>query len=125
MTLLYNKKIVKRKRQQLRRNLTKAEKLVWMFLRKRQVKGIKFRRQFSIDQFIIDFYCPQLKLTIEIDGDVHEMDNVKDHDEMRQNYLEGFGIQFLRITNDEVFQNLDKVFKRIEVFISERSNTPT
>lgn len=117
MTLHYNKSNSKGKRQQLRRAMTDAEKRVWIFLRKRQVKGIKFRRQYSIDQFIIDFYCPQLKIAIEIDGDIHDEKFIKERDEERQLYLEQFGAKFLRIKNDDVFGNLDRVFERIEKFI--------
>lgn len=71
MTRLFNKKSEKEKRRYLRNNQTFSEKLVWLNLRKKQVYGEKFLRQFSINKFVVDFYCPRLRLVIEIDGDSH------------------------------------------------------
>ena len=82
------------------------------------MKNQKFRRQYSIDKYVIDFYCPQLKLAVEIDGDVHDIPEQKEHDIDRQNYLEKFGIKFLRIRNEELFGNPNKAFDRIEKVIS-------
>ena len=118
MTVHYNKQSEKQNRRLLRKNQTQAEELVWMYLRKRQMKNQKFRRQYSIDKYVIDFYCPQLKLAVEIDGDVHDIPEQKEHDIDRQNYLEKFGIKFLRIRNEELFGNPNKAFDRIEKVIS-------
>ena len=68
MTKHFNKLSEKGKRRNLRQNQTEAEKLVWRFLRKRQLLETKFKRQFSVDHFVIDFYCPELKLAVELDG---------------------------------------------------------
>ena len=114
MTKHYNKKIEKEKRRNLRREQTYTEKIFWMQLRNRQVLGYKFRRQYSIDQFVIDFYCPELKLAIELDGNVHEVSDQKEYDIERQKYLEEFGIQFIRIKNEEFLGNPNKAFGRIE-----------
>lgn len=81
------------------------------------MKNQKFRRQYSIDKYVIDFYCPQLKLAVELDGDVHDMPEQKEHDIDRQNYLEKFGIKFLRIRNKELFGNPNKAFEKIEKVI--------
>jgi very-short-patch-repair endonuclease len=113
MTKHYNKKEEKEKRRALRRNMTYCEKLVWQHLRNRQL-SYRFLRQYSVDQFVIDFYCPELKLAIELDGDVHENPEQKDYDIARQTYLESFGITFLRITNEEYLSNPNLTFKRIE-----------
>lgn len=76
MTKHYNKITAKEKRRQLRNNMTYCEKLVYMYLRKKQY-GYRFLRQYSVDQFVIDFYCLKLKLAVEIDGDVHNSNEQK------------------------------------------------
>ncbi|MBU2446056.1 MAG: endonuclease domain-containing protein [Bacteroidetes bacterium] len=116
MTKHFNKKEMKERRRELRSNMTYCEKLVWMYLRKRQMK-VRFLRQYSVDNYVIDFYCPKLKLTIEIDGDVHEISEQKQYDIDRQQYLENFGINFLRITNEELLGNPNKAFEKIEIEI--------
>ena len=113
MTKHYNKKSEQEKRRQLRNNMTYCEKIVWLHLRKRQL-GYRFLRQYSVDHFVIDFYCPELKLAVELDGNVHEIPDQKEYDEARQKYLEKFGIQFIRITNEEFLGNPNKAFTRIE-----------
>jgi very-short-patch-repair endonuclease len=114
MTSHYNKPSEKENRRHLRRNQTISEKLVWMYLKNRQTKGIKFRRQYSVDKYVIDFYCPELKLAIEIDGDVHDLPCQKEYDIIRQNYLQEFGIKFIRIRNEELSENANKAFGKIE-----------
>ncbi len=113
MTKHYNKIELKKRRRQLRANMTYCEKIVWMYLRKRQMKQ-RFLRQYSIDNFIIDFYCPKLKLAVEIDGDIHEQGEQIKYDLERQDYLENFGITFVRIKNEELLGNPNKAFERIE-----------
>jgi very-short-patch-repair endonuclease len=70
---------------------------------------------------VIDFYCPELKLAVELDGNVHEIPEQKDYDRARQKYLEKFGIKFIRITNEEFLGNPNKAFSRIEKLIKELS----
>ncbi|HAB54143.1 MAG: hypothetical protein A2315_06455 [Ignavibacteria bacterium RIFOXYB2_FULL_35_12] len=113
MTKHYNKKSEKEKRRQLRKNMTYCEKLIWMYLRKKQY-GYRFLRQYSIDQYVVDFYSPKLKLAIEIDGDVHDLPEQKEHDVERQEDIEKFGITFVRITNEELLGNPNKAFAKIE-----------
>jgi len=96
MTNHYNKKSEQEKRRSLRKNMTYCERIIWQHLRKKQL-GYRFLRQYSVDQFVIDFYCPKLKLAIEIDGGIHEEPDQKGYDLIRQRYLENFGISFLRI----------------------------
>ena len=122
MTKHFNKKELKETRRLLRRNQTYTEKIVWMYLRNRRTDGYKFRRQYSVDQFVLDFYCPELKLAIELDGSVHDVPEQKLYDEERQNYIEQFGIRFVRITNDEFLTNPNKAFLMIEEWI--RNLTP-
>jgi len=114
MTKHFNKSSETEKRRKLRQNQTNAEELVWRFLRNRQILGYKFKRQYSVDHFIIDFYCAKLKLAIEIDGGTHNTPDQKKKDLVRQNYLESFNIKFVRIKDEELFGNPNKAFAKIE-----------
>lgn len=119
MTLHFNKSSEKEKLRKLRQKQTHCEKIVWMHLRNRKLIGYKFKRQYSIDKFIIDFYCPELKLAVEIDGSIHELEENKIYDLERQNYIEKYGIKFIRIKNEELLENPNKAFQRIEDKIKE------
>ena len=119
MTKHYNKKSEQEKRRILRKEMTYCERIVWLYLRKKQL-GPRFLRQYSIDQFVIDFYCPRLKLALEIDGDVHNLPDQKESDEERQKYIEQFGVMFVRITNEELSSNPNKAFEKIEAAIKTR-----
>jgi very-short-patch-repair endonuclease len=81
------------------------------------MRGYKFRRQYGVDQYVIDFYCPGLKLAIEVDGDIHFTPKARAHDSLRQAHIESFGIQFLRIKNDDIYSNLDSVLDEIAEII--------
>lgn len=118
MTQHFNKSSEKVKRRNLRKNQTFCEKIMWTYLRDRKTLGYKFKRQYSIDHYVIDFYCPELKFAIELDGSVHDMPDQKEYDAYRQEYLEKFGITFCRITNDEFIGNANMAFKKIEEEIS-------
>jgi len=117
MTYYFNQQMQKEKRRLLRQNQTYCEKLLWMYLRNRQLQGYKFRRQYSIGPFVIDFYCPELKFAIEVDGGIHEIGQQREYDFERQKYLEKFNIIFLRITNKEVLEDIKSVVSKIEKFI--------
>lgn len=110
----YNLTVEKEKRRILRQEQTHCEKLMWMQLRNRQLYGYKFRRQYSVDACVIDFYCPQVKLAIELDGSIHENQQQKDYDIERQYYLENFRIHFIRIKNEEVINDIQSVLTRIK-----------
>jgi very-short-patch-repair endonuclease len=114
MTKHYNKSSQTEKRRKLRQNQTNAEELVWRFIRNRQLLGYKFKRQYSIDHFVIDFYCAELKLAVEIDGVSHNTAEQKKKDIIRQKYLEDFNIKFVRIKDEELFGNPNKAFGKIE-----------
>jgi len=114
MTRHFNKTSEKEKRRHLRRKQTLAEEIVWQNVRNRKMLGYKFRRQYSVDYFVIDFYCPELKLALEIDGSVHNSEEAKKYDREREKYIEQFGIKFLRITNAEVLGNSNRAFAKIE-----------
>ena len=114
MTKHFNKLSEKGIRRNLRQNQTEAEKLVWRFLHKRQLLETKFKRQFSVDHFVIDFYCPELKLAVELDGASHNEPEKKKYDIKRENYLKNFDVTFIRIKDEELFGNPNKAFAKIE-----------
>ncbi|GBD87368.1 hypothetical protein BMS3Abin03_01300 [bacterium BMS3Abin03] len=120
MTKHFNKKEIKPARRSLRRNAPLAEKLIWHYIRKKQICGERFLRQYSVDYYVIDFYCPRLKLAVEADGPSH-FSSIKaiKYDEKRQKHLEDFGISFLRFTNDEIYQDLENVISKIEERVKE------
>src|SRR4030067_599652 len=109
MALVYTKKEMQTRRRSLRKNMPKAEIILWSKLKNRQMHGERFLRQYSVDQYVLDFYCPRLKLAIEVDGDSHFEKDSKEYDKIRQEYIEAFGILFLRFTNDDVYKNIDGV----------------
>ncbi len=116
MTKHYTRKSEREKRKVLRENMTYCERIVWLHLRKRQL-GYRFLRQYSIDHYVVDFYCPKLKLAVEIDGDIHELPERKEYDGKREDYLKKYKITFVRITNEELSWNPDKAFEKIEEMI--------
>ena len=103
----------------LRRNMTKAELVLWDKLKNKNVFKSKFRRQHPIDIFIVDFYCHEYKLVIEIDGEIHNDEEKKEYDIGREAELEKFGITVLRFTNDQVIYKLDEVILRIHGVLTE------
>ncbi len=114
MTLHYNRTKEKWRRKDLRKKSTKAEKILWEYLRNRNLAGFKFKRQYSVDSFIIDFYCPKVKLGIEVDGEVHFTEEAKNYDENRSGFLSDFGIDIIRFRNDDIYNNLKVVLNTIE-----------
>jgi len=100
-------------RQKLRRDSPPAERLLWSRLRRKQLNGYKFRRQYGIEEYVVDFYCPEARLVVEIDGPTHFNDVAEQWDPVRQQGIEKLGITVLRFTNDEVYQNMDGVLTRI------------
>jgi very-short-patch-repair endonuclease len=100
------------KARELRKELTKAERLLWRYLRDRKFFGRKFRRQHIFRGFILDFYCPENKLAIELDGLVHLKQ--KDYDSLRQGCIEDFGVKVLRFRNKDILGDLKRVLKTIK-----------
>ena len=100
---------MKKRRQELRRNMTEAERLLWTKIRNRQINGCKFRRQYSIGSYVVDFYSTENKLAIEIDGPSHDSADAIDYDKNRQEEIESLGIRIVRFTNKDVLSNLDMV----------------
>ncbi len=114
MTFHYNKSSEKKKRRELRHDATPAEKILWQYLRAKQIGGFKFRRQYSINSFIIiDFYCAEVRLAIEVDGDSHLTGEAAEYDHDRQKNIEAFGVSFLRFKNEDVSNNVENVIDEI------------
>ena len=118
--LPYNPKLIEKARE-MRKNPTFAEKKLWQYFRSNPPfnRGgeMKVWRQKPIDNFIVDFYCPKLKLVIEIDGDSHYRENAQEYDSQRTEILQGYGLKVIRFTNEEVLHNLEGVIAVIEGLI--------
>ena len=110
---LHNRPHLKDFRKALRNHATGAEGELWKYLKSGQLQGRKFRRQHSIGNFIVDFYCPSEKLAIELDGQVHQHAVTEQADIERDKELESFEIKVLRFENKDVFQHLDAVLLEI------------
>jgi very-short-patch-repair endonuclease len=113
MTRIFNRHDELEKRRSLRHRAPETEPLVWEALRGRGLDGLKFRRQYSVGPYVLDLYCPALKLALELDGPSHESDDAQEYDVARQTYIEGLGIRFLRFTNTQVQNNRDGVLAPI------------
>src|SRR5690606_2787762 len=109
----HNKKNLKDLRKELRRNMTSAEAFLWNELKDNKIEGRKFRRQHSINNFIVDFYCASEQLIIELDGQAHLNPTAEENDRRRDRILEGMGFKVLRFENKMVFENLESVLKEI------------
>ena len=102
---------------QLRQNMTLAEVLLWNNLKQKQMRGYDFDRQRPIDEYIVDFYCKDLMLAIEIDGWSHDLDASGVNDIQRQQRLEALGVHMLRFRDEEVKHNMANVLWGIEGWI--------
>jgi len=110
------KEIKKRFARTLRKQQTRAEKIVWELIRDRKLMGLKFRRQHVVEGFVLDFYCHELRLGIEVDGSVHLKQ--KDYDELRQEVIESEGVRIVRIKNKDIIGDAKKaVLRKIEKLI--------
>lgn len=114
----YNHKHLKELRRTLRNNGTAAEAILWKGLKNRQIHGLRFRRQFSIDNYIVDFYCVSKKVAIELDGNQHFSAKGVENDEVRTKHLNSLGITVLRFHNQDIYQNeaavLDLISEKLE-----------
>jgi very-short-patch-repair endonuclease len=100
---------------ELRKSMTPAEKILWEQLRRKQLKGMRFRRQHPLKNFIVDFFCYDAMLVIEIDVEVHNGEFHSERDEQRTIILHQLGIREIRFRNEEVLQNLDSVLRKIHI----------
>jgi very-short-patch-repair endonuclease len=121
---LFNKLETKDLRRKLRKNLTKEERKIWNLVRNRKIINLKFFRQYGIGKYILDFYCPQIHLCLEIDGGQHSEAEDKDYDKKRTRYLQSVKIKVIRFWNNEVNQNMDGVYQKIYEECSRLINSP-
>lgn len=120
-----NLKEKKELRRKLRNNPTSAEKMLWNALKGKQLDGFKFRRQHSIDRYILDFFCPQANLGIELDGETHYTSEAIQYDRIRDDYLKSVGITVIRYLNHQIYENLDGVLEDISRYLSTTPTPPT
>ena len=118
MKFARNDSVLKPRRQELRRNQTDAEKALWLKVRNRQICGMKFYRQYSLGPFILDFYCPEKKLAVELDGGQHNQHENKEYDTARSEYLKAHGIDVIRFWNNEVLLDMESVLLKLTSIIS-------
>ncbi|MDD4215803.1 MAG: endonuclease domain-containing protein [Bacteroidales bacterium] len=114
-TMFYGAKpIIFERAKELRQNPTKAEKVLWDILRKKQMLDLRFKQQHPINIFIADFYCHAIKLVIEVDGEIHNIKENKEYDKARTNDLENYGITVIRFSNKDVLEKIEEVKIKIE-----------
>ena len=117
-----NHPATKEYRRLLRRTETPMERMLWSKLKGKQLEGYRFRQQHGFGPYVLDFYCPSLRLCIELDGEVHDEENVKQKDNDRTQFLMQNRISVLRVRNEEVEHNINLVLDRIRDFINSSVN---
>ena len=110
---IFNPSSSKQFRSKLRRNMPPAEVLLWTRLRGSQFLGLKFRRQHGVGKYILDFYCPELRLAIEIDGLSHAEEKSVAYDANRDDEIARLGIQIVRFRNQEIMLDLPNTLERL------------
>ena len=108
-------------RRLLRHDMTPSERMLWKHISYKQLDGWRFRRQHGFGPYVLDFYCPVLKLCIEVDGEIHQRTDVVEKDKERTSFLESNGIKVIRFTNDEIENDISDVLERIRRFINNNS----
>ena len=124
MKFLRNNPALKQRRRELRRNQTEAEKAFWGNLRKKEFYGMKFFRQYSIGPYILDFYCPNMKLAVELDGGQHNQCERKEYDAARSEYLKAQGIEVIRFWDHEVLLDMESVLSELGLKVTPLSSPP-
>lgn len=108
---MYNDKIQKLRRQELRAKSTEVEEILWQKIRNRQLNNLKFLRQYSVGPYILDFFCPEMRLAIELDGEQHK--EAIEYDQERESFLKDKDIKTIRFWNNEVINNIENIFEII------------
>ncbi|SRR3989339_38537 len=107
---IFNQKNHKDVRRRLRSQMTRSEIMVWLRIKNKQL-GYKFRRQYGIGKYIVDFYCPEKELIIEIDGGIHFYERNIEADKIREEYFKKLELTIKRYTNLDVIKNLDNTLE--------------
>ncbi len=117
----YYNKALQPNANRLRKEMTKAEACLWKYvLRARKMKGFQFRRQRPVLIYIADFMCKELMLIIEVDGSIHQLEEINKNDVIRQKALEETGFTVLRFTNEEILKNINAVHNYLEDWIEKK-----
>jgi len=114
--VVYNKESTKIKRRILKKSMTPEEKILWEAIRCDALE-VRFRRQFGIGEYVVDFYCSKLKLVIELDGKQHDSQDGLEYDKIRDDYMRNLGIVTVRFKNKEIRDDLVVVIKKIKEYI--------
>lgn len=123
MTKTFNIKANKPLRSALRSHMTEPEKRLWRCIRAHQL-GVKFRRQHGIGNYIVDFYSPEIRLVIEVDGDSHFTREAQAYDQIRENFMSSLSIKTIRFTNEQAILELDAVLETILQAITPHETIP-
>lgn len=118
---MLNPKRTKKKRQYLRNNMTKWEIRLWHDLKQRKMLGFKVRRQYGVKNFVIDFYCPELKLGIEVDGEIHFEYGRRNHDHRKDKLLEDLGIKVIRLSTIDLEEDYESTVMHLEDIFRNRA----
>jgi acetylglutamate kinase len=110
--------------EELRNSMSSTERIIWKHIHINEWK-LKFRRQHPISNYVVDFYCHKLKLVIEIDGDIHDLEDVKRNDKEREEALKSLGLHIIRFKNEEVYKKANAVLHEIDKTIREIQNSPS
>ena len=121
--MVYYNRCLKQIARVLRKNMTQSERLLWSRIRRKQLKDRQFYRQKIIGNYIVDFYCPDCKLAVEVDGGQHDLPEERDADVARTRFLEDEGLKVVRFWNSQVRENLPWVLELIRWEVA-RSITP-
>ncbi len=108
---------LKKKARRLRNNSTLSVVILWKYLKGKQMHGFDFHRQRPVDQFILDFFCNELYLAIELDGYTHHLEETAVNDEKKEKRLKELGIRILRFEDEDVYHNIDNVLRAIETVV--------
>ena len=100
-----------------RQQNTPAEAALWEAIRLKKLDGFKFRNQHALGSYVVDFYCHEAKMAIEVDGEYHADPNQKEYDEERTKRIEASGVKIIRFTNHEVMTNLEEVLVKIREYL--------
>lgn len=113
---------LRERRRALRANSTPAEQKMWRIVRDRRLGGFKFRRQHGIGPFVLDFYCSEVKLAVELNGSVHDNPARAEYDRERQEYLAALGLRVVRFSNGEVLREPNRIAESLMMILSQESD---
>jgi len=117
---MFNDQSQKDLRKKLRNEMSPVEVLLWARLKGSQLEGYKFRRQYGVGSYVVDFYCPKKRLVVEVDGEEHFLsEGEEEHDKRRDEFLGSCGMKVLHVTGKEVNENMEGVIERILEVLSD------